>query len=90
MIRTQVRNRINRESVAKTMYEINQQPWELEQLEEEPSRTTESMLTHRTEYIQSTRELALQAMREDQEEVAASRQSRKKVTVVEQAGTVAA
>jgi len=107
MIRTQVRNRISRESVAKTMYEINQQPWELEELEEESSRkvqaglskeerieelrrTTESMLTHRTEYIQSTRELALQAMREDQEEVAASRQSRKKVTVVEQAGTVAA
>jgi len=107
MIRTQVRNRISRESVAKTMYEINQQPWELEELEEESSRkvqaglskeerieelrrTTESMLTHRTEYIQSTRELALQAMREDQEEVAASRQSRKKVTVVEQAGTTAA
>eukprot|EP00092_Neocalanus_flemingeri_P077992 GFUD01096929.1.p1 GENE.GFUD01096929.1~~GFUD01096929.1.p1 ORF type:complete len:232 (-),score=86.87 GFUD01096929.1:143-814(-) len=107
MIRTQIRNRISRESVAKTMYEIHRQPWELEELEEESSRkvqaglskeerieelrlTTESMLTHRTEYMQSTRELVLQAMREDQEAVAASRQSRKKVTVVEQAGTVAA
>jgi len=106
-IRTQVRNRISRDSVAKTMYEINRQPWELQELEEESSRkvqaglsreeriealrqTTESMLMHRTEYMQSTRELALQAMREDQEAVAASRQNRKKVTVVEQAATVAA
>jgi len=107
IIRTQIRNRISRDSVAKTMYEINRQPWELQELEEESSRkvqaglsreerieelrqTTESMLMHRTEYMQSTRELALQAMREDQESVAASRQSRKKVTVVEQAATVAA
>jgi len=107
MIRTQVRNRISRDSVAKTMYEINRQPWELQELEEESSRrvqsglsreerieelrqTTESMLMHRTEYMQSTRELAMQAMREDQESVAASRQSRKKVTVMEQAATVAA
>ena len=80
MIRTQVRNRISRDSVAKTMYEINRQPWELQELEEESSRrvqsglsreerieelrqTTESMLMHRTEYMQSTRELAMQAMR---------------------------
>jgi len=106
-VRAMVRNRISRDSVAKTMYEINRQPWELEELEEESSRkveaglsreerieelrrTTESMLTHRTEYIQSTRELALQAMREDQEAVAAARQSRKKVTVVEQAASTAA
>eukprot|EP00092_Neocalanus_flemingeri_P031453 GFUD01034159.1.p1 GENE.GFUD01034159.1~~GFUD01034159.1.p1 ORF type:complete len:339 (+),score=136.24 GFUD01034159.1:151-1167(+) len=106
-IRTQVRNRISKESMAKTTYEINRQSREKEELEEESDKkveaalskeerieklrcTTESMLTHRTEYIQSTRELALQAMREDQEAVAAARQSRKKVTVVEQAGTVAA
>jgi len=106
-VRTMVRNKISKESMAKTMYEINRQPWELEQLEEESSRkvetglsredriealrqTTENMLTHRTEYMQSTRELAMQAMREDQEMVAASRQSRKKVTVVEQGATTAA
>ena len=85
-VRAMVRNRISRDSVAKTMYEINRQPWELEELEEESSRkveaglsqeeriaelrrTTESMLTHRTEYIQSTRELALQAMRVSSEDI---------------------
>jgi len=107
MVRTMVRNRISRDSVAKTMYEINRQPWELEELEEESSRkveaalsaeeriaqlrkTTEEMLTHRTEYLQSTRELAMQAMREDEEAVKASRQSRKTMTVVEQGATTAA
>jgi len=107
IIRTQVRNKISKESVAKTMYEINRQPWELHQLEEESQRkvaaglsreerneelrqVTEDMLMHRTEYMQSTRELALQAMREDEEAVAASRQSRRRTTVVEQAATVAA
>merc|ERR1712013_956420 len=107
MVRAQVRNRISRDSVAKTMYEINRQPWELEELEEESSRkveaglcaeeriaqlrkTTEEMLTHRTEYIQSTRELAMQAMREDQEAVQASKQSRRKVTMVETGATTAA
>jgi len=107
IIRTQVRNKISKESVAKTMYEINRQPWELHQLEEESKRkveaglsreerneelrqVTEDMLMHRTEYMQSTRELALQAMREDEEAVAASRQSRRRTTVVEQAATVAA
>jgi len=106
-VRAMVRNRISRDSVAKTMYEINRQPWELEELEEESSRkvetglnaeeriaqlrkTTEEMLTHRTEYMQSTRELAMQAMREDEEAVKASRQSRRKVTMVEQAATTAA
>merc|ERR1719320_661627 len=34
---SQVKNRISRDSVAKTMYEINRQPWELEELEEESS-----------------------------------------------------
>ena len=88
-VRAMVRNRISRDSVAKTMYEINRQPWELEELEEleeessrkveaglsqedriaELRRTTESMLTHRTEYIQSTRELALQAMRVSSEDI---------------------
>merc|ERR1712142_1238039 len=53
-------------------------------------KTTEEMLTHRTEYLQSTRELAMQAMREDEEAVKASRQSRKTMTVVEQAATTAA
>jgi hypothetical protein len=106
-VRAMVRNRISRDSVAKTMYEINRQPWELEELEEESSRkveaglnveeriaelrkTTEEMLTHRTEYMQSTRELAMQAMREDEEAVKASRQSRRKVTMVEQAASTAA
>ena len=85
-VRAMVRNKISRDSVAKTMYEINRQPWELEELEEESSRkveaglsreerieelrcTTESMLTRRTEYIQSTRELALQAMRVSSEDI---------------------
>merc|ERR1712013_313431 len=53
-------------------------------------KTTEEMLTHRTEYIQSTRELAMQAMREDQAAVQASRQSRRKVTMVETGATTAA
>jgi len=51
---------------------------------EELRKTTESMLMHRTEYLQSARELAMQAIREDEQAVAASRQKRK-VTVVEQA-----
>merc|ERR1719209_2465898 len=34
MVRAQVRNRISRDSVAKTMYEINRQPWELEEQED--------------------------------------------------------
>jgi len=105
-IRAKVRNKISRESVTKSMYEIYKHPWELEEMEEESKRKvetgltseerieelrkiTESMLLHKTEYLQSARELAVQAMREDSEAVAAARQSRKKITVMEQATTAA-
>ena len=44
-VRAIVRNRISRDSVAKTMYEINRQPWELGELEEESSRKVEAGLS---------------------------------------------
>jgi len=50
---------------------------------------TEEMLTARHEYAVSTRDLVLRAIKEDEEAVAASRMKRK-TTIVEQQGTVAA
>jgi len=47
-------------------------------------KTTEQMLTQRTEYLVSTRALALRAMKEDEESVASSRSVRRTATVVQQ------
>jgi len=53
-------------------------------------KVTEKMITARTEYLVSTRELAMRAIKEYAEAVAASRKSRKVTTVVQNEGTVAA
>jgi len=47
-------------------------------------KVTEEMLTARTEYVVSTRALALRAMKEDAEEVASARTVRRTATVVQQ------
>merc|ERR1712107_931451 len=67
---------LEEESVKKASAELSAEE-RLEQLR----RTTEEMLTSRTEYVVSTRSLALQAMREDAEEVAASRTVRRTAVV---------
>jgi len=53
-------------------------------------KVTEEMITSRREYLVSTRELAMRAIKEDEAAVAASRMSRKTKTIVQQEGTVAA
>jgi len=60
------------------------------QLQEKLRCTTESLMTARNEYAQSTRELAMQAVKEDAEAVAASRVSRKTIVVENQAVSSAA
>jgi len=108
MIRAQVRNSINKETVAYTMLDIHKQPFELCDLEQESKKrvaaglreeqrevalrmTTEEMATARNQYMMSTRELAMQAIKEDEQAVAASRQSRKTTVVQQQqASSVAA
>merc|ERR1719210_2921514 len=85
-VRAHVRSQVmSRASVAKECYEAHRQPWEAELSAEERieqlRRTTEEMITSRTEYVVSTRSLALQAMREDAEEVAASRTVRRTAVV---------
>merc|ERR1719153_1563526 len=67
---------LEEESVKKASTELSAEE-RIEQLR----RTTEEMLTSRTEYVASTRSLALQAMREDAEEVAASRTVRRTAVV---------
>merc|ERR1712147_7226 len=67
---------LEEESVKKASAELSAEE-RIEQLR----RTTEEMLTSRTEYVVSTRSLALQAMREDAEEVAASRTVRRTAVV---------
>jgi len=67
---------LEEESVKKASTELSAEE-RIEQLR----RTTEEMLTSRTEYVVSTRSLALQAMREDAEEVAASRTVRRTAVV---------
>merc|ERR1712004_499909 len=67
---------LREESVKKASAELSAEE-RIEQLR----RTTEEMLTSRTEYVVSTRSLALQAMREDAEEVAASRTVRRTAVV---------
>jgi len=60
-----------------------------EAMEEELRCTTESMIMAKTEYLQTAREMALQAYKEDMEAVAASRMSRKTMVVQENASTAA-
>merc|ERR1712156_616154 len=67
---------LEEESMKKASTELSAEE-RIEQLR----RTTEEMLTSRTEYVVSTRSLALQAMREDAEEVAASRTVRRTAVV---------
>jgi len=58
-----------------------------EMLEEKLRMTTESVMTSRTRYSQSARELAFQAIQEDQEEMAASR-TKRRTTFVQQNQTI--
>merc|ERR1712210_332901 len=85
-IRAHVRSQaMSRASVAKECYEAHCQPWAEEQVEEERieqlRKTTEEMITSRTEYVESTRSLAMRAMREDAASVAASRSVRRTAVV---------
>lgn len=57
---------------------------------EQLRQVTEEMITARNEYSVSTRALAMKAIKEDSQAVAASRTSRKVTSVVQQQGTVAA
>merc|ERR1712158_132960 len=67
---------LEEESMKKASAELSAEE-RIEQLR----RTTEEMLTSRTEYVVSTRSLALQAMGEDAEDVAASRTVRRTAVV---------
>ena len=77
-VRKMVRSKICKETVTKTAYEINRQPWDVTEIEEESSKKveagllredriselrkiTEEMLTHKSDYSQSARSLAIQA-----------------------------
>merc|ERR1712037_877287 len=79
-VRSHVRSQaMSRASVAKECYEAHCQPWAEEQVEEESLKkasvelSAEEKLSSRTEYVESTRSLAMRAMREDAASVAASR-----------------
>merc|ERR1712088_684665 len=61
-------DQVEEESLKKASAELSAEE-RIEQLR----RTTEEMITSRTEYVESTRSLAMRAMREDAESVAASR-----------------
>jgi len=98
-VRDLVRSKICKETVTKTVYDINRQPWDVTELEEESIKKvsaglsreerisklrqiTEEMLSHKSDYSQSARSLAIQAYKEADMEVANSLKSRKKVTIV--------
>merc|ERR1711936_1019191 len=69
-------DQLEEESLKKASTELTAEE-RIEQLR----RTTEEMITSRTEYVESTRSLARRAMREDAEEVAASRTVRRTAVV---------
>merc|ERR1711970_309578 len=69
-------DQVEEESLKKASAELTAEE-RIEQLR----RTTEEMLTSRTEYVESTRSLAMRAMREDAESVAASRSVRRTAVV---------
>merc|ERR1719430_308796 len=67
---------VEEESLKKACAELSAEE-RIEQLR----KTTEEMITSRTEYVESTRSLAMRAMREDAESVAASRSVRRTAVV---------
>merc|ERR1719153_621024 len=67
---------VEEESLKKVCAELSAEE-RIEQLR----KTTEEMITSRTEYVESTRSLAMRAMREDAESVAASRSVRRTAVV---------
>merc|ERR1712212_536470 len=69
-------DQVEEESLKKASAELTAEE-RIEQLR----RTTEEMITSRTEYVESTRSLAMRAMREDAESVAASRSVRRTAVV---------
>jgi len=103
-IRSRVRSRVltmgEEDSITKQVYQAHlveeeegrreEAALRAEERVERLRKVTDEMITARTEYMVSTRELAIRAIKEDEEAVAASRMCRKKTTVVQQEGTVAA
>merc|ERR1711936_1561691 len=69
-------DQVEEESIKKASAELTAEE-RIEQLR----KTTEEMITSRTEYVESTRSLARRAMREDAESVAASRSVRRTAIV---------
>merc|ERR1712037_884883 len=67
---------VEEESLKKASVELSAEE-RIEQLR----KTTEEMITSRTEYVESTRSLAMRAMREDAASVAASRSVRRTAVV---------
>jgi len=92
-VRAMVRSKINKDTMTKTAYDINRQEeaeskkkmeasMSREERIEKLRQVTEEMLTHKSDYSQSARVLAMQAYKEAEEEAKSSKQ-RRKVTVVE-------
>jgi len=92
-VRAMVRSKINKDTMTKTAYDINRQEeaeskkkmeasMSREERIEKLRQVTEQMLTHKSDYSQSARVLAMQAYKEAEEEAKSSKQ-RRKVTVVE-------
>jgi len=69
-------DQVEEESLKKASAELSAEE-RIEQLR----KITEQMITSRTEYAESTRSLAMRAMREDAESVAASRSVRRTAVV---------
>jgi len=69
-------DQVEEESLKKASAELSSEE-RIEQLR----RTTEEMITSRTEYVESTRSLVMRAMREDAESVAASRSVRRTAVI---------
>jgi len=92
-VRAMVRSKINKDTMTKTAYDIKRQEeaeskkkmeasMSREERIEKLRQVTEQMLTHKSDYSQSARVLAMQAYKEAEEEAKSSKQ-RRKVTVVE-------
>jgi len=92
-VRAMVRSKINKDTMTKTAYDINRQEeaeskkkmetsMSREERIEKLRQVTEQMLTHKSDYSQSARVLAMQAYKEAEEEARSSKQ-RRKVTIVE-------
>jgi len=92
-VRAMVRSKINKDTMTKTAYDIKRQEeaeskkkmeasMSREERIEKLRQVTEQMLTHKSDYSQSARVLAMQAYKEAEEEARSSKQ-RRKVTIVE-------